>query len=576
VVEEVPHPSPGGFAATPSPLPLGGRGEGAGGWGEGSPHPSPGGFAATPSPLPLGGRGEGAGGWGEGSPHPSPAASAATPSPLPLGGRGEGAGGWGEGSPHPSPAASGATPSPLLTESQERGGGRGWGEVDLTKPYFIGQAHLPRPDAPSPKEEWKWEERESPLKRTPLYETHKRMGAKMVPFAGWEMPVWYTSVSEEHRAVRETAGLFDVAHMGVFEVAGPHATAFLDTVCSNYVAWLEDGQSLYGYLLDPDANVIDDIMVYRRRADLYLVVVNAANEEKDWDWLNAVNERRVVIDRARPWVQVEAPAILRNLKDPASGERQKRDIALQGPASLPTLLALADGAEFRTALSRLRRTDLLEGSLAGIPVVIARTGYTGEEWGYEIFVHPDQAPALWDRILEAGERFGVKPAGLGARDSTRTEAGLPLYGHELAGPFHISPIEAGFAGYVKYHKPFFIGRDALLAREKGRERELIRFRVAEKGVRRPQTGDPVVNRKGQLIGHVTSCSIDVEGYLVGLAIVKKQYNVPGTPIAIFPLGGKSLEEATAADRAVLPVEATVLTRFRERAMEAQVWRTVED
>jgi len=449
-------------------------------------------------------------------------------------------------------------------------------EVDPTKPYFIGQAHLPPPENPSPKEEWKWEERESPLRRTSLYETHRRMGAKMVPFAGWEMPVWYTSVSEEHRAVRETAGLFDVGHMGVFEVAGPHATAFLDTVCSNYVAWLEDGQSLYGYLLDPDGNVIDDIIVYRRRADLYLMVVNAANEDKDWDWLNAVNERRVVIDRARPWVQVEAPAILRNLKDPASGERQKRDLALQGPASLPTLLALADGEGFRTELARLRRTDLLEGSLAGIPVVIARTGYTGEEWGYEIFVHPDQAPALWDRILEAGERFGVKPAGLGARDSTRTEAGLPLYGHELAGPFNISPVEAGFAGYVKYHKPFFVGRDALLAREKGREREVVRFRVAGKGVRRPQTGDPVVNRRGQLIGHVTSCSIDVEGYLVGLAIVKKQYNVPGTAIAIFPLGGKSLEEATAADRAVLPVEATVLTRFRGRAVEAQVWRTVED
>jgi glycine/serine hydroxymethyltransferase/glycine cleavage system aminomethyltransferase T len=390
--EGSPHPSPAASGGTPSPLPLGGRGEGAGGWGEGSPHPSPAASGATPSPLPLGGRGEGAGGWGEGSPHPSPAAFAATPSPLPLGGRGEGAGGWGEGSPHPSPAASGGTPSPLLTEGQERGGDRGWGEVDLTKPYFIGQAHLPRPDAPSPKEEWKWEERESPLKRTPLYETHKRMGAKMVPFAGWEMPVWYTSVSEEHRAVRETAGLFDVAHMGVFEVAGPHATAFLDTVCSNYVAWLEDGQSLYGYLLDPDANVIDDIMVYRRRADLYLVVVNAANEEKDWDWLNAVNGRRVVIDRARPWVQVEAPAILRNLKDPASGERQKRDIALQGPASLPTLLALADGAEFRTALSRLRRTDLLEGSLAGIPVVIARTGYTGEGVGLRDFRPPRPGP----------------------------------------------------------------------------------------------------------------------------------------------------------------------------------------
>ncbi len=450
-------------------------------------------------------------------------------------------------------------------------------EIDLTKPYFIGQSSLAESGAPNTLyPEWHWEGRETPLRRTPLYETHRRMGAKMVSFAGWEMPVWYTSVGEEHRAVRETAGLFDVAHMGVFEIAGPHATAFLDTVCSNYVAWLEDGQSLYGYLLDPDGNVIDDVMIYRRRADLYLMVVNAANEEKDWDWLNAVNERRVMIDRARPWVRVEAPATLRNLKDPTSGEREKRDIALQGPASLPTLLALADGERFRIELARLRRTDLLEGSLAGIPVVIARTGYTGEEWGYEIFVHPDQALVLWDKILEAGERYGVRPAGLGARDSTRTEAGLPLYGHELAGPFNISPIEAGFAGYVKYHKPFFIGRDALLAREKGRDREVIRFRVAEKGVRRLQTGDPVVNRKGQLIGSVTSCSIDGEGYLVGMAIVKKQYNVPGTEIAVFPLGGKSLEEATAADRAVLPVTATVLTRFRGRALEAQVWRTVED
>ncbi|MCS7178710.1 MAG: glycine cleavage system aminomethyltransferase GcvT [Anaerolineae bacterium] len=453
-----------------------------------------------------------------------------------------------------------------------------WGEeIDLTKPYFIGQSALTKNAVRNmPYPEWHWEERESPLKRTPLYETHKQMGARMAPFAGWEMPLWYTSVGEEHRAVRETAGLFDVAHMGVFEIAGPHATAFLDAVCTNYVAWLEDGQSLYGYLLDPDGNVIDDVMIYRRRADLYLMVVNAANEEKDWDWLNGVNERRVLIDRARPWVRIEAPAILRNLKDPASGERQKRDLALQGPASLPTLLALADGDRFRTALARLRRTDLLEGSLAGIPVVVARTGYTGEEWGYEIFVHPDPMPALWEKILEAGERYGVRPAGLGARDSTRTEAGLPLYGHELAGPFHISPIEAGFAGYVKYHKPFFIGRDALLAREGTRDREVIRFRVAEKGVRRPQTGDPVVNRRGQLIGHVTSCSIDGEGYLIGMAILKKQYNVPGTEIAIFPLGGKSLEEAVGTDRAILPVTATVLPRFRERAMETQVWRTVED
>ena len=436
---------------------------------------------------------------------------------------------------------------------------------DLTKPYFVGQSFLAEFGPQVEREEWHWEEPGESLKRTPLYEIHKKLGAKLVPFAGWEMPVWYTSVSEEHHAVREAAGLFDVAHMGAFEVSGEHATAFLDTVLSNYAAWLEDGQSCYGYLLDPDANVIDDVMIYRRRPDLYLMVVNASNEDKDWDWLNAVNERRVIIDRDRPWVQVEAPATLRNLKDPAAGERQKRDIALQGPASLPTLQALTDDPELKAALARVRRTDLIECELAGIQLVIARTGYCGEEWGYEIMVHPDDIVRLWEAILEAGAQFGVKPAGLAARDSTRTEAGLPLYGHELSGPFSISPIEAGFPGYVKYHKPFFVGRDVLLAQEQGRSREVIRFRVNQKGERMPHTGDPVVNKKGKQIGQITSCSIDSAGCLLGLAIVEKRYNVPETPIAIFTLHGKSLAEALLKGKKVaLPVEATVLTRFPER------------
>jgi glycine hydroxymethyltransferase len=202
--------------------------------------------------------------------------------------------------------------------------------------------------------------------------------------------------------------------------------------------------------------------------------------------------------------------------------------------------------------------------LRGMPLVIARTGYCGEDVGYEIMVHPDDAPKLWRAILEAGEPLGVKPTGLAARDSTRTEAGLPLYGHELAGPFNISPIEAGFPGYVKYHKPFFVGRDVLLAREKERTREVIRFQVNQKGERMPHTGDPVVNKKGKQIGQITSCSIDSEGYLLGLAIVEKRYNVPETPIAIFTLHGKSLEEALLkGKRVALPVEATVLTRFPE-------------
>jgi glycine hydroxymethyltransferase len=191
----------------------------------------------------------------------------------------------------------------------------------FAKPYFVGQKNLESVRPKVRKEEWHWGEPEDALlKRTPLYEEHKKLTKKIIPFAGWEMPVWYSGVSDEHRAVRQAAGLFDVAHMGVFEIAGEYAADFLDLVCSNYVRWLDDGQSTYSYLLDPDANVIDDIMVYRRRKDLYLMVVNAANEDKDWDWLNAVNEGRVLIDREHPDKEVLGKAILRNLKDPSSGE----------------------------------------------------------------------------------------------------------------------------------------------------------------------------------------------------------------------------------------------------------------
>ncbi len=442
---------------------------------------------------------------------------------------------------------------------------------DLTKPYFVGQNCFKEfVPPPTDKVEWTWAEpTNAPLKRTALFDTHKAMGGKIVPFAGWEMPVWYTSVSEEHAAVRQAAGLFDVSHMGCFEVAGPNAIAFLDTVISNYAHWLEDGQSAYGYLLDPDGSPIDDLMIYRRRADKFLVVVNASNEDKDWDWMNAVNERRVVIDRQRPWVQVAAPAVLRSLKDPSSGADQLRDIALQGPASIAILQACTDDPKTKFTLARVRRTDLIEAELSGIPLVVARTGYTGEDVGFEIFVHPDQQVALWKMLLEKGKSFGLKPCGLAARDSTRTEAGLPLYGHELVGPFDISPAEAGFPGYVKYHKPFFIGRDALLARDQKRVRELIRWRMNQKGVRRPGTGCPVVNKQGQVIGHVTSCSIDSEGYLLGLAIVESRYNVEGTPIGIFvlpekPQAEKAKPALAVGDRALLHVEATVLRRFPEK------------
>jgi len=453
---------------------------------------------------------------------------------------------------------------------------------DLTKPYFVGEYCFSEfAPPPSGKIEWHWTApAESPLKRTGLFETHKALGGKIAPFAGWEMPVWYSSVSEEHAAVRQAAGLFDVSHMGCLQVSGPNAIAFLDTVMSNYAHWIDDGQSCYGYLLDPDGQVIDDLMIYRRRADKFLVVVNASNADKDWDWLNAVNERRVIIDRRRPWAQVTAPAVLRDLKDAASGADQLRDLALQGPASLAILQACTDDARIKFALARIRRTDLIETTLGGMPLVIARTGYTGEDMGFELFVHPDQQIALWKLLLDKGRPAGLKPCGLAARDSTRTEAGLPLYGHELAGPFGLSPTEAGFQGYVKYHKPFFVGRDALLARDRQRTRELVRFRMNQKGVRRPGTGCPVVNKQGQVIGHVTSCSIDSQGYLLGLAIVEMRYNVEGTPIGIFVLPDKpQIEKAkpdlAVGDKALLHIEATVLRRFPEKRIQA-VLRPTED
>ena len=472
---------------------------------------------------------------------------------------------------HDEDAAETGTGAEALSEAHPE-------RLDLSKPYFVGQSSLDRTGPEVDKPAWQWDEvgREE-LKRTPLHQVQREMGARMVAFAGWEMPIWYSSVKEEHQAVRRAAGLFDVGHMAVFEVTGPNAVTFLDTVFSNYAGWIEDGQSMYGYFFGPNGDLIDDGIIYRVSPDHFYMVMNASNEDKDWDWLNAVNDRQVVIDEERPWIEAEALATLLNLKDPSSGARQRVDLALQGPASLEVFQKLTDDPELRADLARVRRTEVIECQLAGVPLVIARTGYTGEDWGYEILVHPDDSATLWWAVLEAGEPLGVKPCGLGCRDSTRIEAGLPLYGHELAGPFDIDPIEAGFPGYVKYHKPFFVGRSAMLARQDSREREVIRFRVPQKGTRRPQTGDPVIDRRGREIGKVTSCSLDVEGYLVGQAIVQGRHNVPETAIGIFPLGGEPLGDALfRGGRVTMPIDAKVLTRFPESEDTRPPWMGVED
>jgi glycine cleavage system T protein len=449
---------------------------------------------------------------------------------------------------------------------------------ELKVPYFVGCRTLDpvreQPNLP----EFQWEEPEdAPLRRTPLYEWHNAHTRRVIPFAGWEMPVWYTGVLDEHRAVRRAAGLFDVAHMGVFEISGPNAAEFLDLVCSNYVRWFDPGESFYCYFLDPNGAVIDDLMIYRRGKDLFLMVVNAANAEKDWAWLNAVNSGQVLMDSERPDLRVLRPATLRDLKDPASGARMRVDLALQGPASLPILQSLADDPWLKDRLGRVPKTGLTECQLSGFDLVIARTGYTGEDIGYEIFVHPEQGVAFWETLLKAGEPYGLQPCGLAARDSTRTEAGLPLYGHELAGPFHISPVGAGFGSYVKLHKPYFIGRTAHLERETARTMEVARFRMNERGVRMPKTGDPVVNRKGRAVGWVTSAAIDVDGRILGMAYVETRYHREGDEHGIFSLPSRPVVERDnkaalePGDMIQLPDAATILPRFPDDD-ERSHWR----
>jgi glycine hydroxymethyltransferase len=458
------------------------------------------------------------------------------------------------------------------------------------KPYFVGLS-APGYDEPAgePLPSFAWQEPEGqPLRRTPLYDWHVAHGAKMAPFAGWDMPLWYTSIGDEHRAVREAAGLFDVSHMGILEARGPHAAYFLNLVTSNDASRLHPGETQYAYLLSPDGRVIDDVMVYSLAPKRYMVVVNAANAAKDWAWLQAVNERRVRVDDERPWACTGFQAELRNLHDSGDPRDELADLALQGPRSLEILLALLDAApsvdgapraEVATARSRLLTLAHAESMEAHVPsecapggafdLIIARTGYTGEPMGFEMFVHPDAAIALWKRLMALGEPLGLQPVGLGARDSLRVEAGLPLYGHELAGPLDLRPDDAGFAAYVKLHKPFFVGRRGYIAHELEHAMAVVRFRIARKGVRVPKLEDVVVDNHGRVIGQVTSCSMGTDGLLVGQACIERRHARKGEGINIFPYPiredwDKPYDELELGDRLVLHSEATVVSRFLRR------------
>ncbi len=456
-------------------------------------------------------------------------------------------------------------PGPIIvTEIEEKSNDWVSGDgIAKFKPWFIGYS-LQEGDALPP---FTWQETEPlELNRTPLYEEHKKLGAKIIPFAGWEMPVWYTSVIEEHLACRNAAGLFDVAHMGVFQVEGQEAALFLDSVCANDIGALAVGESCYTHFLDPEANVIDDTLVYRRDEEKYLVVVNASNDAKDWAWLNAVRTGKVLVDEIHPWIKAFGRRVnLRNLRDPKEGKDRRVDIALQGPKSRDILLALGCDPMTTKRVKALKRTELCEGVIGGFDLVISRTGYTGEKMAFELFVHPDQAAALWQELLKFGEPLGLKPCGLGARDSLRTEAGLPLYGHEMGGERNLGVAEAGFGSYVKTYKPWFIGRDSFIKRELTRGGVVVRFRFLEKGVRLAHNGDPVLDSKGKVIGFVTSCAVDKDGLLTGQAFVELKYAEEGTPLFIFQGAPKQSSKAPAelhpGDRIPLPTQAVIVSRF---------------
>ncbi len=404
------------------------------------------------------------------------------------------------------------------------------------KPWFVGVNSKLKEEALPP---FIWNESEGELKKTALNQTHRDLGGRMVPFAGWEMPVQYTGIFEEHLATRNAAGLFDVSHMGVYDVRGADAASFLDTVCGNDCGGLLPGESLYSHFLTPDADVIDDTLIYRRGWDNYLVVVNASNDDKDRTWLESVRDGIVKIDNSRTWARTYGyGAEIRNLRDPKAGSAMRVDIALQGPKSRDILLAMGVDDKTRANIMKLKRTELCDAVVGGFDLIVSRTGYTGEKMAFELFVHPERVVEFWNAVMKAGEQFGVKAIGLGARDSLRTEAGLPLYGHEMglgSGKFEgrdLGVAEGGFGSYVKPYKPWFIGRDAYVAREKERKGGVIRFTFDDQRVRMAHNGDPVVNANGERIGFVTSCAIDGQRFITGQAYLDKAYMKEGTPILI--------------------------------------------
>ena len=315
------------------------------------------------------------------------------------------------------------------------------------------------------------------LKTTPLNALHRELGARMVPFGGWDMPVQYSGVIDEHLAVRSAAGLFDVSHMGEVMVEGPEALALVQHLTTNDASKLVDGQVQYSALCRPDGGTVDDVTVYRFGPEKFMFCVNAANTIKDFAWMEQVHAAGKLDNVS-----------LRNVSHDFA------QLALQGPTAPEILSRLTD-----SDLDAIAYYRFAEGEVAGTPTIISRTGYTGET-GYELYAPADKGAELWQALSDAGKDNGLVPVGLGARDTLRLEMGYALYGHELSDT--ISPLEANLGWITKLDKGDFVGRDALLAqKEAGVPRRLVGFTMDAPGI--PRAEYPVF-REGKGVGVVTS------------------------------------------------------------------------
>ncbi|RIL05648.1 MAG: glycine cleavage system aminomethyltransferase GcvT [Proteobacteria bacterium] len=359
----------------------------------------------------------------------------------------------------------------------------------------------------------------SALKRTPLYDAHRALGARLVPFAGWEMPVQYRSILEEHAAVRSAAGLFDVSHMGEIHVSGPGAVASVERLVTCPVASLRAGRVRYGLLCNEDGGVVDDVTVYRLADDHLFLCVNASNIEKDYRW---------IARHALPDARVE--------------DRSDRTglLALQGPASAAVLSRVCD-----VPLAGMKRFTFAEGAVAGAGALVSRTGYTGSD-GFEIYLDAADAERVFAALLDAGKPHGLAPCGLGARDTLRLEAALPLYGHELDDT--TSPLEAGLGRFVKRETGGFVGAEAIERRAlAGHARALAGFVVEGRGIAR---AEHAIFCGGARVGVVTSgAPSPTLGKPIGLGYVPPALAAPGTEIEIHvsrPSGSRTGDRAIAA------------------------------